>query len=340
LAIRSAKWRVALCPAHRANTRSGDAAPKDGPSEAPAPENSKTQRHHKVIVPARRSRIEGRAARPYAAHHCREFLFQDFPVANAGDAQRIVAQFGGDRLDKLALAQRPSPNGAPQAANRDRHRRRLGGVRQGPGYRGGDQPVYRRLGQAGREDAGKGAVVRRVEHNRRPVVASNRRCYVSYVFERRLKREVFDVDHPDCIGRLGPDARQNAMRFGWRPTADQARLRGDEPAVLPCRAKEWYSPQCDVAGANVIRDNRRRDCDFNLGNKRLLDWRFRIFCRGRMQLFLRAADATSTVASFPQNPATTAWGDAIEDNLTRDVVDLNLEISGLAVRRPDLASAG
>ena len=33
-------------------------------------------------------------------------------------------------------------------------------------------------------------------------------------------------------------------------------------------------------------------------------------------------------------------GDAIEDNLTRDVVDLTLEISGLAVRRADLASAG
>jgi len=88
-----------------------------------------------------------------------------------------------------------------------RHRRRLGGVRQGAGYSGGDQPVYRRLGQPGGEDSGKGAVVRRVEHHRRPIITSNRRDDISYVFERRPKRELFGVDDPDRIGRLRPDAR-------------------------------------------------------------------------------------------------------------------------------------
>jgi hypothetical protein len=31
-------------------------------------------------------------------------LLQGFPVSNAGDAQRVIAELRGDGLDKLALA--------------------------------------------------------------------------------------------------------------------------------------------------------------------------------------------------------------------------------------------
>ena len=47
------------------------------------------------------------------------------------------------------------------------------------------------------------------EHHRRPVIASNSRYYVSDLFERRSKHELFDVDDSDRIGRLWPDAGQN-----------------------------------------------------------------------------------------------------------------------------------
>jgi hypothetical protein len=62
---------LALSPARGANTRSHEATSKSRPSEAPAPENSKAQGHHKVIVLTGRRGIECRAARPYAALHCR-----------------------------------------------------------------------------------------------------------------------------------------------------------------------------------------------------------------------------------------------------------------------------
>jgi hypothetical protein len=84
--------RTTLSPACCANRCFDEVASESGPSEAPAPENSKTQRRDEIIVLARWRRIERRAARPYAALHRREFRLQDLPVPNAGNAQRIVAQ--------------------------------------------------------------------------------------------------------------------------------------------------------------------------------------------------------------------------------------------------------
>ena len=78
------------------------------------------------------------------------------------------------------------------------------------------------------------------------------------------------------------------MRFGWCPTADNAWLRGDELAVLLIAQANGFRRNATTPGASVIRGSRRRDCDciFNRSNKWLLNRRFRIFCRRRMQLFL------------------------------------------------------
>src|ERR1700692_2693393 len=59
----------ALGPTRGANGRSDEATSVSGPSEAPAPENSKTQRHDEIIVLTRWRRIGRRAARPHGALH-------------------------------------------------------------------------------------------------------------------------------------------------------------------------------------------------------------------------------------------------------------------------------
>ena len=44
----------------------------------------------------------------------------------------------------------------------------------------------------------------------------------------------------------------NVMRFGWRPTADDARLRGDELAVLLIAQSNGFRCDATPPGASVI----------------------------------------------------------------------------------------
>jgi hypothetical protein len=61
---------LALGPPCSANASFDQVASESGPSEAPAPKNSKTQRHDEIIVLAQWRGIKRRAARPCAALHC------------------------------------------------------------------------------------------------------------------------------------------------------------------------------------------------------------------------------------------------------------------------------
>ena len=95
------------------------------------------------------------------------------------------------------------------------------------------------------------------------------------------------------------------------------------------------------AMSDVIRDNRRRDCYrvFNLGNKRRLDWSFRIFCWRRMQLFLSGSRYLDRCELFTETWLRPRRGRDRRPS-DRDVVDLLGRFFGIAVRRRDLASAG
>jgi chorismate-pyruvate lyase len=73
-------------------------------------------------------------------------------------------------------------------------------MRERAGYRGGDQPVGRRLRQANRERADERRIVAAVHHHLRPIFTDNRRNCVSDLLERRSQCELFDLDDPDCRG--------------------------------------------------------------------------------------------------------------------------------------------
>jgi hypothetical protein len=154
------------------------------------------------------------------------------PDPNAGDAQRIVAQLGADHLDKLTLAQHPSPDGALHAADRDRHRRRLGGVRQGAGL------WRRRSARLPPVGAGGPRALRRMRHcwSRRTsdgtVVAGDFCRFVGDVSERRPKRELFDSITPIASDAWGQTpAKTNT--YGRRASdvvTDEARCGEPTPS--------------------------------------------------------------------------------------------------------------
>jgi hypothetical protein len=79
-----------------------------------------------------------------------------------------------------------------------------------------------------------------VEHQDGAVVAGNSRRFVGDVFEWPPKRQLFDVDDPDCIGRLGPDAGQNERAVvGVHPDVeadDEARCGEPAPSRRVCWA--------------------------------------------------------------------------------------------------------
>jgi hypothetical protein len=81
-------------------------------------------------------------------------------------------------------------------------------------------------------------------------------------------------------------SKPNVMGLGWRAAAHNARLGRDELSVLLVAQANGFRRNATAPGASVIQGNCRRDCDciLNRSNKWLLDLRFRILCRRRMQL--------------------------------------------------------
>jgi hypothetical protein len=133
------------------------------PSESTTPENGKTQRHDEIVMLARWRRIRRRAARPHGALHRLKLSLQHLPVAHAGDAQRIAAHLGGDRLDEFGLREGPSLDGAPHAADRDQPSASAG--RRATGHR-----LWRRSATGELRHSSDGPTVRRSLRARNPRV--------------------------------------------------------------------------------------------------------------------------------------------------------------------------